>query len=155
MNKSLGCVWCLALVACLLMCAPAQAATDTTRAATPLYDVSKEVTLEGNVSTVTAFMPEHIPGGHIFVSTSKGIIDGHLGPYALSGKNRIAVPAGAHVKMVGVMTTIRGSQVFLVRTIDTGVTKYIIRSEHGFPLILGAVQPAKSINFVSPKGGRE
>jgi len=150
MNKLLGGLWCLGLMSFVMVCEPAQSAT----VATPLYDVTKEVTLEGNVSIVEAFMPGHIPGGHMLVSTSKGIIDGHLGPYALSGKNRISVPTGAHVKIVGVMTTIRGNQVFLVRTIDTGATKYTIRSEHGFPLIQRAVQPTKGINFVSPKGGR-
>lgn len=154
MNKLSGFLWCLGLGAFLLVCLPAQAASVANRVATPLYDVSKEVTLEGNVSTVKAFMPGHIPGGHMLVLTSKGTIDGHLGPYVLNGKNRISVTVGAHVKIVGVMATIRGNQVFLVRTIDTGANKYTIRSEHGFLLIPGAVQPTKSINFVSPKGGR-
>jgi hypothetical protein len=56
--------------------------------------------------------------------------------------------------MVGVMANVRGDDVFLVRTIDTGSQVYTIRSPHGFPLIPDAVQPTKSINFVSPKGGR-
>ncbi|MGC1684001.1 MAG: hypothetical protein WA734_00125 [Candidatus Acidiferrales bacterium] len=155
MKKLSGVLWCLGVVAFLMVSVRTQAAAVTNnRVASPLYVVSKEVTLEGNVSAVKALMPGHIPGGHMVVITSKGTIDGHLGPYALNGKNRISVPVGAHVKIVGVMATIHGSQVFLVRTIDTGTNKYTIRSEHGFLLIPGAVQPTKSINFVSPKGGR-
>ncbi len=154
MSKLLGGLWCAAFLAFLLLCAPARAANASKKIAAPLYDVSKEVTLEGNVTTVSASVPGNVKGGHIFVSTSKGTIDGHLGPFALAGKNSISVPAGSHVKLVGVMATVGGRQVFLVRTIDTGSTKYTIRSEHGFPLIPNAVQPTKSINFVNSKGGR-
>jgi hypothetical protein len=154
MNRLLKVFWCAGLLALLPVWASAQTATVTKKVRAPLYDTSKEVTLEGNVSKVTTFMPGSIPGGHLVVFTPKGIVDGHLGPYALSGRNGVSIPAGTHVKLAGVMSTIRGNPVFLVRTIDTGTVKYTIRSEHGFPLIQGAVQPARSIHFVSSKGGR-
>jgi hypothetical protein len=154
MNRWLGGLWCVGLLACVPLLASAQTATVTKRVATPQYDVSKEVTLEGSVTNIAAFVPGNIPGGHMVVSTSKGTIDGHLGPYALRGKNRISIPPGTRVKMTGAMATVRGNPIFLVRTIDTGATTYTIRSVHGFLLIPGAGQPTKSINFVSPKGGR-
>jgi hypothetical protein len=154
MSKLLRRLWCVTFPALLLVCATAYAGTGTKSTPVPLYDASKETTLEGKVSSLSASVPGAIRGGHMFVSTSSGTVDGHLGPYALSAKNHLTIPAGTNVKMVGVMATVGGKQVFLVRTIDTGETKYTIRNEHGFPIIPGAVQPTKSINFVSPKGAR-
>jgi hypothetical protein len=155
MNRLRGSVGSLCLLAFLLASASAHAATATAAKRAPLYDPSKEITLEGNLSSLKASIPGSLAGGHMLVSTPKGTIDGHLGPYAFSGRNRVQIAAGTHIKMVGVMTTIRGSQIFLVRTIETGTTKYTIRSPHGFPLLPDAVQPTKSINFVSPKGDRQ
>jgi len=153
MKKVLGGLGCVSLLVFLLVGAFAQAATATApkRVATPRYDPSKEITLEGNVTSVKKYVPGNLTGGHMFVATSKGIVDGHLGPFALNGEHRISVSAGEHVKMVGVMTTVKTRQVFLVRTIDTGNNKYVIRGEHGFPLILGAMQATKNLTLV--KGG--
>jgi hypothetical protein len=154
MTKLLRRLWCVGVPALLLVCATVNAGTDTKSAPTPLYDVSKETTVEGKVSSVSVAVPGNIRGGHIFVTTSSGTVDGHLGPFALSAKNHMVIPVGTNVKIVGVMATVGGKQIFLVRTIDTGETKYTIRTEHGLPIIPGAVQPSKSINFVSPKGAR-
>jgi hypothetical protein len=157
MKKVLGGFVYLSLLAFLLTASSAQAATTTVpkRVATPAYEVSKEITLEGNISSVNKFVPGKLMGGHVFVATSKGTIDGHLGPFALNGTHKVALSAGEHIKMVGVMTTVKGSQVFLVRSIDTGTSKYTLRNEHGFPLLMGARQPTKNITFFTPatKGG--
>jgi hypothetical protein len=156
MKKVLGGLGGLSLLAFVLVTASAQAASDTAakKIATPAYDASKEITLEGNISSVNKFVPGKLMGGHVFVATSKGTIDGHLGPFALNGTHSVALAAGQHIKMVGVMTTVRGSQVFLVRSVDTGTNKYEIRNEHGFPLLLGAQQPTKNITFVTKGGAR-
>ena len=155
-EDSLGGLAGLSLLALLLATASAQAATDTApkKIATPAYDAGKEITLEGNISSVNKTVPGKLMGGHVFVATSKGTIDGHLGPFALNGTHSVALSAGQHIKMVGVLTTVRGSQVFLVRSIDTGGTTYTIRNEHGFPVLQGAQQPTKNITFVTQGGTR-
>jgi hypothetical protein len=157
MKKLLGGIAILGLLAFLLGGALAQTAHASAlgRTATQMYDASKEITLEGSVSSIHSALPGKAPGTHLLVATSKGTVDGLLGPYALLGSNRVSVAAGTHVKMVGVMANVHGNQVFLVRTIDTGSHVYTIRSAHGFPLLPDAVQPTKNINFVAPKGDRQ
>jgi hypothetical protein len=153
MKKVMGGLGCLGLLAFLLVSVSAQAATVPVphKTAVPRYDASKEITLEGNVSSIKEFVPGKLIGGHMFVATSKGTIDGHLGPFALRGTHRIAVPAGAHVRLVGVMTSMKGGQVFLVRTIEAGEKTYTIRNEHGFPVLQGAKEATKTLTLT---GGR-
>lgn len=102
---------------------------------TPLYDASKEVTITGTVSNVvTKPSANMIAGGHLIVATAKGPVDAHVGR-RLTGTNAIAVKSGDSVKLVGVMTTIDHSQVFLVRTAADGGHTYTIRNEKGFLII--------------------
>jgi hypothetical protein len=115
--------------------APAGAQTAATVNAArpaPMYDASKEVTITGTVSNVvTKPAAGMIAGGHLIVATSKGPVDAHVGR-RLAGTNAIAVKAGDSVTLVGVMATENHSEVFLVRTADTGGHTYTIRSEKGF-----------------------
>jgi hypothetical protein len=98
----------------------------------PLYDASKETTLQGTVSNVmTKPGAGMIAGGHLTVATGQGAVDAHVGR-ALQGPNAIAVKAGDAVKLVGVMATVNHNQVFLVRTAEIGGHTYTIRSEKGF-----------------------
>ena len=155
MKKVLGGLGCVGLLAFLLVAVAAQADTVVAprRTVTPIYDASKEITLEGNVASVNKFVPKSLAGGHLFVSTPKGTIDAHLGPFALVSKKGVSVAVGDHVKMVGVMSDFKGVHVFLVRTIQDGEKEYTIRSKHGFPVLMGAVPFAKNSNLV--KGGAQ
>jgi hypothetical protein len=112
--------------------AGAQTAAAVNAARPAIYDASKEVTITGTVSNVvtkpTAGM---IGGGHLMVATAKGTVDAHVGR-RLSGKYAIAVKSGDSVKLVGVMTTEKNSQVFLVRTAEDAGHTYTIRTEKGF-----------------------
>jgi hypothetical protein len=132
--------------------APSRAATAAAkRVSTPVYDASKEVTLAGTVSSVKASVAGKLAGGHLFLSSGTGTVDAHLGPFALNGPHGVKVSPGQQVKLVGVMTTLHGSQVFLVRTLEAGSKTYTIRNEHGFPLLMGAQPPARTLTAV--KGG--
>ena len=118
------------------LAAPAGAQTAaTTKAArpAPVYDASKEMTLQGTASNVvTKPGAGMIAGGHLIVATAQGAVDAHVGGRALQGPNAIAVKAGDAVKLVGVMATINHNQVFLVRTVEAGGRTFTIRNERGF-----------------------
>ena len=118
------------------LAAPAGAQTATTAKAArpaPLYDASKETTLQGTVSkVVTKPGAGMIAGGHLIVATAQGNVDAHVGGRALQGPNAIAVTAGDSVKLVGVMATVNHNQIFLVRTVEAGEHTYTIRNERGF-----------------------
>jgi len=154
MKKVLGGLGLFTILAFFSLAVSVQAATVSTpkRAVTPRYDASKEVTLGGTVSSVKKVVPGKLSGGHLFLATSSGSVDAHLGPYALRGSHAIPVTSGQKVTLVGVMTTVKGSKVFLVRTIKSGDDTYTIRNEHGFPLLLGAAPASKSL-VLSAKGG--
>jgi hypothetical protein len=156
MKKFLGRFGLVALAAFSVLTVAAYAETLTAPkrvAPAPRYEIGKEVTLDATVTKVLkAGNSGMLAGGHLMLSTSKGVVDGHLGPFALRGRNAISVSAGEHLKVVGVMTTYRNSNVFLVRTVESGSQTYTIRNEHGFPIIQGATQPTHQLGLV--KGGQ-
>jgi hypothetical protein len=114
----------------------AQTAAVATRPEGPFsYDVAKEVTLSGTVSSVlTKPSPGMIWGSHLLLATPSGPVDASLGRFALMGKGALSVAAGQQVEVTGVMKTIKDKQIFLTRTVKVGGHVYTIRNEHGVPM---------------------
>ncbi len=119
---------------------PAQEAARARRIThAPRYDAAKEVTLEGTVeSLVTKPAPGKMLGGHLFVSTAKGSVDGQIGAYVLRASHAFTATPGEKVKLTGVMTTFHGQKAFLVRTIETPDRIVVVRDAHGFFVVPGA-----------------
>jgi hypothetical protein len=128
----------LALFSLISYLTPVQAQTSAIAsgpAGLPGYDASREVTLNGTVSTVlmspSAGM---IPGSHLLVATLSGPLDASLGIFGLRGKGAITVAAGQQIEVTGVMRIIQERPVLLVRTARIGGKVYTIRNEPGFPV---------------------
>jgi len=99
------------------------------------YDASREVTLNGLVSTVLVRpSPGMIPGSHLLLATLSGSLDASLGIFGLRGKGAVTVAAGQQIEVTGVMRTIQDNRVFLVRTVKVGGEIYTVRNEHGVPV---------------------
>jgi DNA/RNA endonuclease YhcR with UshA esterase domain len=135
---------------------PAGAQTPSRKAspaAATRYDVSREVTIEGTVArVVSAPTPGMLVGAHVYLTTSAGTVDAHLGIYAMRGANALKIAPGERVRMTGVMVTVKDQPILLVRTAQTGAGTYAIRDAHGFPLrpaSASATRPEKDA-----KGGR-
>jgi len=113
--------------------APVQTAANDKK---PLsYDVSKEVTLNGTVSSVLEKPAQGmIMGSHLLLSTSSGPVDASLASFGLRGKGAAPVASGQQIEVTGIMKTIKDKQVFLVRTVKVGDEVYTIRNEHGVPV---------------------
>jgi len=139
MRKVLRGFGLVALLAVSALAVPvtAQTATGVKKAhLTPFYDATKEVTLQGTVENVLRTAPRGmLPGAHVMLATSFGVLDTHLGPFAFKGFNPLNVEPGSRVEVVGVIKTIRSNQVFLARTITVGDQEYKIRNEHGVILL--------------------
>src|SRR5712692_4292258 len=106
----------LALLFLISSTAPVQAQTAAieTRPAEPYYDVAREVTLKGTVSSVlTKPSPGMIMGSHLLLVTASGEVDAGSGRFGLLGKGALAVAAGQQVEVTGVMKTLMGRQVFV------------------------------------------
>lgn len=114
----------------------AQTAGVATRHEGPFsYDVTKEITLTGTVTSVlTKPSMGMIMGSHILLSTSSGTVDASLGRFALLGKDALPVAAEQQVQVTGVMKTLKGQQVFLTRIVKVDAQVYTIRNKHGFAL---------------------
>ena len=82
------------------------------------YDVSKEVTLTGTVSSLLRKpAPGMIWGSHLIVETVSGRLDASLSRFGLEGKGALSVTLGQQIELTGVMKTVRDKQVFEVRSV--------------------------------------
>ncbi len=128
----------LALLAVISLAAPADAQTPevATRPSGPLtYELSKETTLSGTVSSVLEKpSPGMIMGAHLLLETSSGTVDASLGRFALMGRDALSVSAGQMIEVTGVMKTLQGKQVFLVRLVRANDLVQVIRNKRGLPL---------------------
>jgi hypothetical protein len=101
----------------------------------PYYDVTKEVTLNGTVSSVlkraSAGM---IAGSHLMLATASGEVDASLGKWGLQGKGALSVTPGERVEVTGVMKTLKDKEVFVARTVKVGGQVYTMRNRHGVPV---------------------
>jgi hypothetical protein len=98
----------------------------------PYYDLAKEVTLSGTVSSVvTKHSSEMVLGSHLLLATASGELDASLGKWGLEGKGSLSVAAGQEVEVTGVMKTIKNKQVFIARTVKAAGHIYTIRNKYG------------------------
>lgn len=117
------------------LAAQAQAGARETRHAAPYYDISKEVTLTGTVSSVVKNPSEGmIAGSHLLLATKSGTVDASLGRFGLQGKGALSVTEGEQIEVTGVMKTLKDKQVFVVRNVTAGGQVYRMRNEHGIPV---------------------
>jgi len=125
---------------------PVQAQTTAvaTGSAAPLrYNVADEVTLAGTVTSVfTKAAPGMIAGSHLLLATPSGPVDAALGTVGLPGTRAGSVDVGLQIEATGVMKTMEGRAVFLVRTLKVGDEVYSIRNQHGVLLSPQARQRA-------------
>lgn len=120
----------------------------------PKYDITREVTLTGTVSSVlknTTPEMQMLGGSHLIVQTTSGKIDASLGGYAIKAEGALSVSPGQQVQVTGVMKTIRDQQVFVTRLVQVNDRIYKIRNEHGFVL---APEPRKGVTKPEAKGGQ-
>jgi hypothetical protein len=120
--------------------APIHAQATQTTAASPVppwYDIAKEVTLTGTLSSVVQDATPQmnlLGGSHLIIETTAGKIDAALGGFAMKGEGALSVTPGQRVQVTGVMKTIRDQQVFVTRLVLANGQVYKIRNEHGFVL---------------------
>lgn len=150
MNVRSGIV-CISALLCLLFAGSAtqaqtQAAAQAKVVRTPLYDTSKETTIEGTVaSIVTTPTKGMVPGAHLMVATPTGTVDAHLGRYIMNGPRAAVFTPGERVTIVGVPAVFANQHLFLARTVQGAGKTYQIRNQHGF-LIQTATPVSARVN---------
>jgi hypothetical protein len=138
MIRPIRAAWICALLmaTCLATQANAQSKSTATRPTGLFgYDVSKEVTLKGTVTSVGLKSEEGtVQRNHLLVATASGNVDANLGRFAFVGKEPLSVEPGQEVELTGVMTTQQGHEVFITRLVKSGSQTYTLRTERGFAL---------------------
>lgn len=143
--------WTLLAVALLAVPVSAQSTSAVVRPVGPMaYDVTKETTINGTVSSVLSKPAAGmLAGSHLLVSSSSGTVDVSLGLFAMIGKGALSVKSGDAVAVTGMMKAVNGKLVFIARTVKAGSQVYAIRNEHGIPVTpqsrLRAAQPESSV----------
>lgn len=143
--------WTLLAVVLLAVPVSAQSTAAIVRPVGPMaYDVVKETTINGTVSSVLSRPSAGmIAGSHLLLKSASGTIDASLGLFGMVGKGALSVKSGDAVAVTGNMKLVNGKSVFMVRTVKAGGQLYTIRNEHGIPVTPQsrerAAQPESSV----------
>src|SRR5580704_5008290 len=96
------------------------------------YDVSKEVTLSGTVSSVLYKpAPGMIWGSHLIVETVSGRLDASLGRFGLEGQGALSVTPGQQIELTGGMKTVGDKELFVVRSVKANSKTFTMRNKLG------------------------
>ncbi len=135
MKRRFAGLWALTLLVLTLLAAPIHAQTLAVPARRTGYDISKETTLTGTVtSVIKKASPGMMIGSHLLVATPSGNVDASLGRFGLLGKDAPSVAPGQYVEVTGIMKTLRNQQVFVTRLLKVADQVYMIRNTHGIAL---------------------
>ena len=122
----------------------AQAGAASEGRSNSLYDMSKEVSLQGTVAKFTENSADLPRGAHVLVQTASGQIDVHLGDAKLLKVNNLSISQGSSIRIIGEPVTTDQGTFFLARLVQQGTQVVAVRSTHGMPLSRASVQSAGS-----------
>jgi hypothetical protein len=100
----------------------------------PVYDVTKEVKVQGTIQKIDDFGASGPIGTHIMVQTAQGVVDAHLGFGAASKPEYLGIAEGQSVTLTGMMQTFGDTNVLMARILTTSNHIFVLRNEHGIPV---------------------
>lgn len=112
----------------------AQQKTQTAPQRITVYDVSREVSVQGTVVSYTENSSTAPLGPHVILQTSSGSLDVHLGNARLLDANHFTLAAGDAVRVIGENVASSSGPQFVARLIQKGNQAVLLRSPQGFPL---------------------
>lgn len=114
----------------------AQTASSRTKTNTmvPVYDIAKEVKVQGTIAKMDGFGASGPIGTHILIQTAAGLVDAHLGFGPASSPKHLGLFVGQSVTVIGMMETAGNSSVLMVRILTTPSHIFVLRNEHGLPI---------------------
>lgn len=100
----------------------------------PVYDVAKEVKIQGTIQKIDNFGTNGPAGTHILMQTAQGVVDAHLGFGAASKPQYLGIAQGQSVTVTGMMEDVGGTNVLMARILTTPNHIFVLRNEHGIPV---------------------
>ena len=98
------------------------------------YDVSREVTVQGTVSSFTESASAPPLGAHVVVQSASGPVDVHLGDAKLLQARHITLSAGDTVRIIGENLPYGNGTQFFARILQKGTQAVTLRGMHGLPV---------------------
>jgi hypothetical protein len=132
-------------------------AVPATSAVVPVYDVAKEIKVQGTIKKIDGFGTSGPVGTHIFIQTATGTVDAHLGFGAAARPRRLGIAPGQSVTVVGMMQAVGSANVLMARILTTRSHIFVLRNEHGVPIRAVPRGGSRTETFFSdsPSTGRE
>lgn len=132
--------------------AKAQANAAAGQTGAPHYDATKEIMIKATVASVVENAGRGtLPGSHLMLQTNRGIVDASIGKWAFKAEGALKVSAGEEVEATGVLASMQGTEIFLVRTVKAGGQTYLIRTERG--AVYNPVARERAIQNATVNGG--
>jgi hypothetical protein len=100
----------------------------------PVYDMSKEIKVQGTIQQIEMLGPGGPLGTHVLIQTSQGVVDAHLGYRKATTAENLGLSVGQEIEITGMMANIGSNSVLLARLLTTPTHIFILRSEHGIPV---------------------
>jgi hypothetical protein len=122
-----------ALVAALAVAGSVSAQT-APQVQSSLYQVGREVSLVGTVSSVVENSKTGPLGTHVMVQSSSGLVDVHIGSAKYLALNKLNLKSGDSVRIIGENFTVGTDTVFFARIVQDGTAAVAVRSAKGMPL---------------------
>jgi len=110
----------------------AQSAATNSGLSAPVYDVSKEIKIDGTIDKIENASVGPM-GTHLLVITAQGVVDVHLGASTATSAKNLGLSVGQSIHVTGMMATISGNSVLLARILTTSDHIYVLRNERGVP----------------------
>jgi hypothetical protein len=108
------------------------------------YDRAHEITINGTIEKLVSHSAPGSPVGlHLFLTTSQGAVDAHVGPYLTKDVQK-QLTAGTTVQIVGAKETVHGKSYMLVRQLIFGGRLINVRTTNGFLMSSEAPRPVRA-----------
>jgi hypothetical protein len=126
--------WMATVVATVFAGAGVVGAQTGPQADSSQYQVGREVTLVGTVSSVVENSKTGPLGTHVMVQTASGLVDVHVGSAKYLEMNKLNLKSGDSVRILGENFTVGADTVFYARIVQDGTVAIAVRSTKGMPL---------------------
>ena len=100
----------------------------------PVYDITKEIKVQGTVYEIESPASTSGIGLRIQVQSSDGTVEVHLGGSPSLTPDAYGLTLGQKVTVMGMMAKVGGSSMLLARILTTPTRIFILRNEHGIPI---------------------
>ncbi len=112
----------------------AQSAATESGMASPVYDLNKEIKVDGTIDKIETNSSAGPIGTHLLVISAQGVVDVHLGASAAVTAKNLGLTVGESIHVTGMMANVGGNSVLLARILTTSNHIYMLRNEHGAPI---------------------